>query len=340
MKAFPNRRPFTLSGRWSYRIRNLYLLFLCAIRTTSQRILRGPLLPSWSWAFETGTHYLREQFRAARELPDIEARREFLDALVPYSEVLDRVELSAVHEPVRGTWVSPRSPVRGGVILYLHSGAHCYNPAAAMQNAALVAQASEARVFALDYRLTPEHPFPAQLQDALGAYEWLIDANAAPERTILVGASSGGNLALSLLIALRDERKPHPALAICLSPWTDLGNSGASMLANAKYDIQDKRMADETAGWYAGGESLDHPLISPLHADLHDLAPIYIQAGRAEAFIDMVEAFAEAATRQGAEVRLEVWPEMNHLFQAYGDRTLESRRALERIGEVVGEVLG
>ena len=129
-----------------------------------------------------------------------------------------------------------------------------------------------------------------------------------------------------------------PAGAVCLSPWTDLANGGASMTANAPYDLIDRRMVAQWAAWYAPGRDsrdLKDPEISPLYADFTGFPPVYIQAGGAEILIDMIRAYAEKARREGADVTLDVWDHMIHNFQAFGDRMEESEEALGRIREFV-----
>lgn len=154
---------------------------------------------------------------------------------------------------------------------------------------------------------------------------------------MVIGDSAGGNLTLALLLSLRDSRLPLPALGICLAPWTDAENCGGSMTANAAYDWIEPRMAARWAEWPCSGADRRNPLISPIHADLNGLPPIYIQSGSAEILHDMIRAFADQAREQGAKVTLEVWQNMNHDFQAYGDLVPESGAALARIGEVNAE---
>lgn len=335
MERFPNRQPFTLSGPWRFKIRSLGVLLGTAIKITLRRLLRGPLLPGWSWILEVGTVFGRDQFRYAFDMPDIGDSRAYLDALVPYASALEQMQLRHVKDPVEGTWFSPRETKRELAVLFLHGGGYCYDPKSALGLTALVASACEARTFSLDYRLAPEHSFPAQLEDAIAAYEWLLELTERSDRIVVAGASSGGHLGLSLLLTLRERQQPLPALAIGLSPWIDLANSGESMIRNEKYDFIDRLMCDRSTGWFLGEEPADSMAISLLQADLRRLPPIYLQAGGAEIFSDMIEAFAERANSQGAEVTLDVWESMNHAFQAYGEQLAESREALKRIREVV-----
>jgi acetyl esterase/lipase len=163
----------------------------------------------------------------------------------------------------------------------------------------------------------------------------LLDNGSDGQHIVVAGDSAGGNLALVLLLCLREGNMPLPRLAVCLSPWVDMGNSGGSMTTNEPFDWVQKRMAERWAAWYCNGADPGDPHISPLHADLHGLPPIYIQAGDAEIFFDMVRQFNDAAHKQEADVILEVWEHMNHTFQAYGDQTKPSRFALAHIQKTI-----
>ncbi len=225
----------------------------------------------------------------------------------------------------------------GPTVLYLHGGGYALYVRSYDNLIARFALAAKARTFALDYRLTPEHAFPAQLQDALGAYEWLLGQQLAAQDVIVAGDSAGGNLALALLLALRDRAQPMPRLAICLSPWVDLSNSDPSIVRNARYDWVDKRMPKQWAAWFCNGTEPAQPLVSPVHAELHGLPRIYIQAGGAELIIDSIQAFAGRAREHGVQLELEIWPTMIHDFQAFGKACLYARDAWLRIREVVSQ---
>jgi epsilon-lactone hydrolase len=331
------RTSFQLSGRWQYRLRSVFNLYWSTLYVSVRRLLRGPRFPNWSWALETSTHVLKAQAAAAFDLPNIADGREYEDALIFGSAAVAQVNMDAVNQPVKGHWYQPRSAVRSVTVLYLHGGGYAYYSKAHQNLIALVTLAAASKTFALDYRLAPEHPFPAQLDDALAAYRWLLDTGTAPEQLVIIGDSAGGNLTLALLLALREAQLSLPALAICLCPWTDLANAGDSMITNTPYDWLEKRMAVRWADWFCQGADTANPLVSPIHADLRGLPPLYIQAGSAEILHDMICAFADHAQQQGARVKLEVWPNMPHDFQAFGDITPESQAALQHIGAVVRE---
>jgi epsilon-lactone hydrolase len=336
MQTHFNSKPFHLSGPWQYQVRSLMTLYWSVLFVTFRRWLRGPRRPTWSWSFEAAIDFLRRQTVTGFDMTNIAAGREYEDSLVMYSPALTQVTVEPVAAPVRGHWYHPKAGRRNVTTLYLHGGGYAYY-SKAHQNMLipLVTLAAQSRTFALDYRLIPEHPFPAQLEDAQAAYRWLLETGVEPARLVVMGDSAGGNLTLTLLLALRDAGLPLPALAVCIAPWTCVENPGDSMTSQEPYDWVQKRMADRWADWLCKGAQPQHPLISPIYGDLKGLPPIYIQAGEAEILHDMIRAFTDTARAQGANVKLDVWKDMNHDFQSFGDIIPESRDALHRIGEAV-----
>lgn len=335
MNEYFPKSPVELSGKLAYRLRSILGLYRSLFYVTFRRMLHGPLRPGWSWSLEMATHFLKSQTAATFDIADIVEGREYEDSLLFRSTALPQVSISPVQQPIRGHWYQPQSGHGPATLLYLHGGGYAYYSKSHHNLIALITLAARTRTFALDYRLIPEHPFPAQLEDGLAAYRWLLESGIAPERIVLAGDSAGGNLVLALLLSLRDDHIPLPALAIGLCPWTDVTNPGESMQANAASDWVEKRMADRWAGWLCQNASPNDPLVSPVRADLAGLPPIYLQAGGAEILHDMIVTFANRAIQQGANVTLEVWPEMVHDFQAFGDMFPESKAALKRIAEMV-----
>ncbi len=327
-----NAAPLVFSGRWSYRLQNLADLLAQSAAVTVRRWRRGPRRPSWSWALESSTAVLRAQmaagFHLAARTGAPTAGREYVDALCFASPAVPQVTIEPAAGPIKGHWYTPRAGAGPWTVLYLHGGGYYYYAKAHENLIALMALAAEARTFALDYRLIPEHPFPAQLEDALAAYRWLLDQGVEARRLVVAGDSAGGNLALALLQVLRREGLPQPALGYGLCPWTDVENTGASLQSNADADSLQPYMAATWARQLcAGGADPRDPLVSPVHADLRGLAPIYLQAGGAEVLLDMIRAFAAHAAAQGADVTLDVWDEMPHDFQAYGESLPQARAA-------------
>ena len=325
-------------GPWPYRVRTAQQLCRSIAEVSARRIYKGPQRPGWNWLFEVGTDFLKQQLVHAFNTDDVGSARAYLDAVVISSPACDRIEVSnVVEENLRGTWVTAKGFDPGITILYLHGGGYCLYPGAYSHFLAVIALATSTKIFALDYRLAPEHCFPAQLEDAVHAYRWLLDGGSKAEELVVMGDSAGGNLALALLLAARDSRLALPALAVLLSPPTDFETEYASMERNAEFDWIGKEMAMQWADWFCGSAQRCEPLLSPLRADLRELPPIYIQAGQCEILYDSITAFVAAAKEQGAEVTLESWEDMNHDFQMFGMEAPQSAEALRRIGEVIGE---
>lgn len=216
------------------------------------------------------------------------------------------------------------------VLLYLHGGGYVLGSLRTARGlAAELSRASGARVLSVDYRLAPEFPFPAALDDSVAAYRHLLDLGVGPGDIALCGDSAGGGLAVATMVALRDSGLDLPAACVCLSPWTDLSMGGRSYSTNAERDPQvDRGMLAEMAAAYAVDESIAAPQISPVNADLSGLPPILVQVGDAEALLDDALAFTERARTAGVEVNLRVWPDMIHVWQVYAPKLPEARDAL------------
>jgi len=243
---------------------------------------------------------------------------------------------------VPAEWITPQGIPTKGVILYLHGGSFTSGSIASHRTlAGNVALASQARALLLGYRLAPEHPFPAGLEDAAAAYEWLLSQGTAPEQIVVAGDSAGGNLTLALLVRLRDRRRPLPAAAVCFSPNPDLTYSGESWVFNAKKDvmIQEKKERQAVKVYLRGADPRD-PNASPSFADLRGLPPLLLQVGSYEVLRSDVERFAEKARQAGVQVTLEVWPGMQHEWLFAARILPEGRRAIARIGGFAQAALG
>ena len=230
----------------------------------------------------------------------------------------------------------------GGVLLYLHGGAYVLGSINVHRKlVSRLADATKTRVLAINYRLAPEHPYPAALEDATTAYLWLLNRGGLtaegvePGRIIIAGDSAGGGLALATLVSLRDTGVPLPAGAVCISPWTDLALTGASVESKAGADpILSPEGLALFASYYAGEHDLTSPLVSPLYADLKGLPPLLIQVGADEILLDDAVRFAGKACEAGGDVTLEVWDEMFHVFQMIW-LLAETKQAIGRIAEFV-----
>ena len=246
-------------------------------------------------------------------------------------------------EPVQaGTipaeWVVATDVDPNRVVLYLHGGGYCIGSIVTHRNiAALVSKAADARVLLIDYRLAPEHPYPAAIDDAVNAYEWLLATGADPRRVAVAGDSAGGGLAAALMIALRDSQAQLPACAALISPWTDLAGTGASVTSRADLDPSVtwsslQRMAD----WYLAGHDPRDPLASPVYADFAGLPPLLVHVGDAEILLDDSVRLAARAKDAGVDVTIEVWDEMCHVWHGFAVGGVpESIEAIERLGAFI-----
>lgn len=238
---------------------------------------------------------------------------------------------------VPAEWILPADQQPTRTVLFLHGGSfHAGSIVSHRTLAGNVALAAEARVLLIDYRLAPEHPFPAAIDDSLAAYEWLLGQRVAPARLVVAGDSAGGSLMLSLLTQLRDRRLPLPAAAVCLSPAPDLTFSSPSWTFNARKDLMlDARKERRAVEIYLAGTDPYDPLASPAFADLHGLPPLLIQIGSKELLLSDAERLAEKARAAGVDTTLEVWPGMQHEWQFAAAFLPEGRRAIERVGEFI-----
>jgi epsilon-lactone hydrolase len=293
-----------------------------------------------SWQSALACWFLRRQYLSHTQHTEISA--EYARALtakrvwsprVPRGWQL-REQYGEDDGPLRGEWLDPEAaagPARIPTILYLHGGGYYFcSPRTHRSVSFGLATRTGAHLFSLDYRLAPEHRFPAALDDALAAYRRLIAAGALPQSVVLAGDSAGGGLALAALVALRDAGEPLPAGAVLFSPWTDLAVSGASIKTNDGVDpMFCGASIARAAKLYLGDTPATHPYASPLYADLKDLPPLFIQAGSTEVLLDDARRVADRATQAGVTVEFEVWPKMPHGWQLWVPFLPEARGALD-----------
>ena len=272
---------------------------------------------------------------------DLAKERADLDALSKMFKPLTELKNIPVDiNGVPGEWITPQHVMNGRVILYLHGGYYLSGSIQSHRNlAGNIASAAQARALIIAYRLAPEHPFPAGLEDALTAYSWLLAQGTRPDQIFLAGDSAGGGLVLSTLLAMRQRGIPLPAGAVCLSPATDLTKSGESWKTNAKKElVVNPYIADQITPLYLRDVSPRDPLASPLFADLQGLPPLLIQVGSSEVLLSDSTSFAKRAQEAGVEVTLEVWPHMSHVWQFTASFMPEARQAIEKIGEFINKV--
>lgn len=308
--------------------------------TARARRRRGPGRPGWDFRAELVFTFLRRQWDEIQAWPVPRLRAE-VESWPGPRDALRRVTRTPVDiGSTPAMWVAPRGDAHdaadhaGGhapVILYFHGGSYLFGSLRTHGDVmARLALASGLRVLGIEYRLAPEHPYPAQLEDARAAYAWLLERGVAPARVALAGESAGGNLVAAALLDLRDTGAPLPACGVLMSPWLDLASAHPSMQRNAGWDYGTRDMLVRQARMFAGALAVEDPRISPLHAALAGLPPLLVQVGDAELLEDECRAFAERARDAGVDVSLDVLRDMPHAAQLLAAYVAEGQRAIER----------
>ena len=272
--------------------------------------------------------------------PGVANRRAGMDALFSSLGTTPGVSSDTVDAGgVPAEWVSAPDADAGRAVLYLHGGGYnAGSPTSHRELARRLSAATGARVLVLDYRLAPEHPYPAAVEDATAAYRWLLAQGIDSAKTAVGGDSAGGGLTVAAMVALRDAGDPLPAAGVCISPWVDLEMSGESMRTRAKWDLMVGRegLLDSAAAYLAGGDART-PLVSPLYADLRSLPPLLIQVGTSETLYDDSTRLDERARAAGVDAKLQVWDQMVHAWHLFAPILPEGQQAIEAIGEYLRE---
>ncbi len=242
---------------------------------------------------------------------------------------------------VPGEWITVAESRDDRVLFYLHGGGYVLCSVDTHRElVSRLARVMGARALAIDYRLAPEHPFPAAVADATAAYRWLLAEGVDPKGIVIAGDSAGGGLTMACLVALRDAEAPMPAAAVCLSPWTDMECVGDSLIQLAGKGGIDPVVIREMARAYVGEADPREPLASPIHADLTGLPPLLIQVSKDEELYSDATRLAERARACGVEIEVEPWEEMTHVWQAQAALIPEGREAIDDIGRFVKKRLG
>ncbi len=230
-------------------------------------------------------------------------------------------------------WITPVSAQSENVVLHFHGGGYVVGGIAShLMMCIPMAQTVKIKILLPEYRLAPEHPFPAAVDDALRIYRWLLAQGYKAGNIIVCGDSAGGGLSLALVLSLIAAGQELPAAVVCMSPWTDLTMKGQSQITNAKSEaVLRTDVLREWASAYIGKENPMNPIISPVFADFHGFPPLLIQVGSDEILLDDARALAEKAKADGVDVTLKVWDGMWHVWQALGDLIPESRKAFNEI---------
>ena len=293
--------------------------------------IREPKLPSWSPSYATLATVLRAYAPRSIHLP-LAWQRGAAERFLPPSTYLQRTRLE--HTEVAGVpaaWFRHDGGADDAVLYYLHGGG--YSIGSIRTHGEMIARLCHAGGtigFAVDYRLAPEHPFPAQLDDALIGYRHLLASGFDPSRIVIAGESAGGGLTLSTLLALRDAGDPLPAAAIVISPWLDLEMRGASIQQNRPYDYLSLEVLDAYADRFVTQAQRRDPLANPLQADLSGLPPMLIHAGGAEVLADDARRLAGSV-----DADLVIYEDMIHAFHVFAPILIEGQRAIDDCGAYI-----
>ena len=272
------------------------------------------------------------------QAPTLQQQRagfEQMAAMFPVDADIKREPVTA--NGVKSEWVAAPDADAGRAILYLHGGGYVIGSINTHRSlAARLSRAAKARVLVVDYRLAPEHPHPAAVDDSLAAYRWMLAQGLKPSRIAVAGDSAGGGLTAATLVAIRDAKLPLPAEAALLSPWVDMEGIGESMTTKDSVDpMVHKEGLLGMAKAYLGGKDPRTPLAAPLYADLAGLPPLLIQVGTSETLLDDASRLAERAKKAGVNVTYEPWQNMIHVWHLFAPMLDEGQQAIEKIGAFV-----
>ena len=304
-----------------------------------RRMMRGPLRPSWDDDYETLAMILHHYAKRSTMLP-LQIQRRAADGFSVESKVIKQTSFEPVDAGgVRAEWFRHEDSRERPVLMYLHGGGYSIGSIDSHRDLiARLCRAAKMTALAVDYRLAPEHRFPAQLDDAVAAYRWLLDQGCEPERLVIAGESAGGGLTLSTLVRLRDDGTPLPVGAVCISPWVDLEATGRSMIDNEPFDYVSRKVLCAFAERFVTKKQMCHPLAAPLYADLKGLPPLLIQAGGAEVLLDDATRVARRAESAGVDVELDVWEDMIHAWHVFGGFIPQSGEAIDAIAAFIGRL--
>lgn len=273
--------------------------------------------------------------RTGMSIPERRATMDAWDKAYPVADDVTVASAKVAEVPVE--WITAPNASEDAVLLFLHGGGYVIGSPDSHRH--LVANLSEEtglQGLLVDYRLAPEDPFPAAVEDAISVYAALLTHGFEAEEIVVAGDSAGGGLVIAMMLAIRDANLPLPAAGICLSPWNDLTGTAKSLETNASVDpTVTKESLDFFAGEYLGEEDAQNPYASPLFGDFTGLPPLLIQVGSVEVLLDDAVMLAERAKEAGVSVTLEVWDEMIHVWHRYYPVLQEAREANARIGEYV-----
>jgi acetyl esterase/lipase len=318
-------------------LRTLRLFFASIIETVRLRHARGPARPSWSVAFECVVRYLRRDWDETSEWPHERVRQAVERRPYP-SGVVRKVRCrDEVLGGVAVRWFVPPNADERRRVLFFHGGSFIYGSSRTTHAdvIARLALASNVTVVSVEYRFAPEHPYPAQLADALAAFDGLVASGTAEGAIVVAGDSAGGNLALALQMALRDRGTSQARSLLLVSPWTDLTMPGRSFVDNDRWDFGTRAVLERQARAFAGNLPLADPRISPIHGRLTGLAPVFVIAGEAEILRDDIVALVDRLGAANVPVELHVAKDMPHNPPIFAAFHPSASRALDEAASFV-----
>lgn len=285
---------------------------------------------------------IREQIAARPKVTDIAQRRRDYDARgksfpIPPDVVIERLDAGGVP----GEWTSTPDAAPDQAILFLHGGGYVIGSLDSHRHlAAEAGRQAGTHVLSIDYRLAPEHPFPAPVEDSLMAYRFLLDSGIKPSNIALAGDSAGGGLVVAAMLAIREAGLKLPACGWCISPWVDMESVSKSFTDRADTDptVQKAGILD-MAGLYLNGAAPRHPHAAPVYGDLRGLPPLFIQVGSVETLLDDALWLAREAGKAEVQIDLQIWPEMIHVWHQYYQVLDAGRRAIESGGAFIANNL-
>jgi len=302
----------------------------------ARRALLGPMRPSWSHDFEVVAFVLRSSSSLSTHLP-LAWQRRIIDPKRPPTRVVRETEQRReLLDEVPVEWFRRPESDPERLLIYLHGGGYSVGSIDSHRDLiARLCRATGCTVLAVDYRLAPEHPFPAQLEDVRTVWRRLLRDGYDPRKMVLAGESAGGGLTLSTMLALRDAGEPLPVAAVVISPWVDLEGRGASFRTNRRYDYVTGYGLRRYARRFVDRKDLRNPLAAPIHANLRGLPPLLVQAGGAETLLDDARALTANAAEAGVEAELQVWEDMIHAFHVFAPILEDARDAIDAIATFV-----
>jgi monoterpene epsilon-lactone hydrolase len=285
---------------------------------------------------------LRQKLASRVRSDDYRQRRKDMDSRALEYKIAPDVTVEPVTaNGVRAEWTSTPNDGHDAALMWLHGGGYVIGSLVSHRH--LVSEAGRAAriwALALDYRLAPEHPFPAAVEDAVSGYRYLLSRGIRPGRIAIAGDSAGGGLVVAAMLAIREAGLAQPACGWCISPWVDMEAIGETMSTKAEADPMVQRPGLlEMAGLYLGGADPRSPLAAPIYADLTGLAPLLIQVGAAETLLDVAIRLAKVAGAADVRVDLQIWPEMVHVWHMFHPELTAGKRAIQAGGDYTRAVM-